>query len=91
MPYVQSERSILYSLHRSACCRRLQAGRERELVPGLCVERHGLLEMMISCNAEEWELQNVVRCSSVCVCVSLRESLSVCACMEMALVTPFYS
>ena len=48
MPYVQSERSILYSLHRSACSRGLQAGRERELVPGLCVERCGLLETLLS-------------------------------------------
>ena len=46
--YVQSERSILYSLHQSACSRGLQAGRERELVPGLYVERRGLLEMLIS-------------------------------------------
>ena len=35
MPYVQSERSILYSLHRSACSRGLQARGERELVLGL--------------------------------------------------------
>jgi hypothetical protein len=62
VPYVQSERAILYSLHRGACSRGLQAGRERELVPGLCVERRGLLEMLISCNAEECELQSVVRC-----------------------------
>ena len=48
MPYVQSERAVLYSLHRSACSRGLQAGRERGLVPGLCVERRGLLEMLIS-------------------------------------------
>ena len=50
MPYVQSERAILYSFHRSACSRGLQAGRERGLVPGLCVERRGLLEMLISCS-----------------------------------------
>ena len=43
-------RSILYSLHRSAHSRGLQAGRERELVPGLCVEPRGLLEMLISSN-----------------------------------------
>jgi hypothetical protein len=47
VPYVKSERSILYSLHRSACSRGLQAGRERELVPGLCVEWCELLEMLI--------------------------------------------
>ena len=52
MPYVQSERAILYSLHRGACSRGLQAGRERELVPGLCVERRGLFEMLISCGEE---------------------------------------
>jgi hypothetical protein len=31
VPYIQSGRSILYSLHRSACSRGLQAGRERGL------------------------------------------------------------
>jgi len=38
----------LYSLHLGACSRSLQAGRERELVPGLCVQLRGLLEMLIS-------------------------------------------
>ena len=47
-----SESSILYSLHRNARSRGLQAGRERELVPGLCVERRGLLEMLISSSEE---------------------------------------
>ena len=45
---VQFERSILYSLHRSARSRGLQAGRERELVPGLYEERGELLEKLIS-------------------------------------------
>ena len=48
VPYVQSESSILYSLHRNARSRDLQAGRERELVLGLYVEPRGLLEMLIS-------------------------------------------
>ena len=47
MPYVQCEGAILYSLYRGACNRGLQARRERELVPGLYVERRGLLEMLI--------------------------------------------
>ena len=59
MPYVQAERSILYSLHRNAHSRGLQVGRERELVPGLCVERRGLLEMLISGDGEACVLQNV--------------------------------
>ena len=52
MPYVQSESSILYSLHRNARSRGLQAGRERELVLGLRVEWRGLLEMLISSRRE---------------------------------------
>jgi len=48
VPYVLSEKLILYSLHRNARSRGLQAGRERELVLGLYVERRGLLEMLIS-------------------------------------------
>ena len=52
MLYDQSERAILYSLHRGACSRGLQAERERVLVLGLCVEWHGLLEMLISCSEE---------------------------------------
>ena len=62
MPYVQSERAILYSLHRGACSRGLQAERERELVPGLCVEWHGLLEMLISCSEGACVLQGVACC-----------------------------
>jgi hypothetical protein len=81
VPYVQSERAILYFLHRGACSRGLQAERERELVPGLCVEWRGLLEMLISCGEEACALQSVVRCLHVCVCPPL----------EAALVTPFYS
>ena len=61
MPYVQSERLILYSLHRGACSRELQAGRERELVPDLCMERCGLLEMLISGSGEARVLQSVER------------------------------
>ena len=52
MPYVQSERLILYSLHRGAHSRGLQVGRERKLVPGLYVERRGLLETLISGSGE---------------------------------------
>jgi len=48
MPYVQSERVFLYSLHRSARSRRLQARRERELVLGLCVKQCGLLKTLLS-------------------------------------------
>ena len=48
MPYVQSERSILYSLHRSASSRGLQAQGERELVPGLGEVSCGLLETLLS-------------------------------------------
>ena len=61
MLYVQSERSILYSLYQNARSRGLQTGRERELVPGLCVERRGLLEMLISGNGEACALQSVER------------------------------
>ena len=48
MPYVQSERSILYSLHRSASSRGVQAQGERELVPGLGKVSCGLLETLLS-------------------------------------------
>ena len=48
MPYVQSERSILYSLHRSARSRGLQAQGERELIPGLGEVSCGLLETLLS-------------------------------------------
>ena len=48
MPYVQSERSILYSLHRSASSRGLQAQGERELIPGLSEVSCGLLETLLS-------------------------------------------
>ena len=61
MPYVQSERSILYSLHQNARSRGLQAGRERELILGLCVERRGLLEMLILGGGEACALQSVER------------------------------
>ena len=88
MPYVQSERAILYSLHRGACSRGLQAGRERELVPGLCVERRGLLEMLISRSEGACVLQNVARCLRVCVYLS---DVSMSPCLETASVTPFYS
>ena len=60
--HVQSERAILYSLHRDACSRGLQAERERELVLGLCVEWRELLEMSISCSEEACVLQSIVRC-----------------------------
>ena len=88
MPYVQSEIAILYSLHRGACSRGLQVGRERELVPGLCVEWRGLLEMLISCSEGAGVLQSVARCLRVCVYLS---DVSVSACLETAPVTPFYS
>ena len=48
MPYVQSERSIFYFLHRSASSRGLQAQGERELVPGLDEVSCGLLETLLS-------------------------------------------
>ena len=48
MPYVQSERSILYSLHRSASSRGLQAQGERELILGLGEVSCGLLETLLS-------------------------------------------
>ena len=83
MSYVQSERAILYSLHRGACSRGLQAGREREIVPGLYVEWCGLLEMLISGNVEECAYYRVLHVACTCVCVSM--------CLEAALVAPFYS
>ena len=61
MPYVQSKRLILYSLHRGARSRGLQAERERELALGLCVERCELLEMLISGSGEARVLQSVER------------------------------
>ena len=48
MPYVQSERYILYSLHRSASSRGLQAQGERELFLGLGEVSCGLLETLLS-------------------------------------------
>ena len=38
-PYVQFEKMFLYSLHRGARSRGLQARREREFIPGLCEGR----------------------------------------------------
>ena len=61
MPYVQSEGAILYSLHRGACSRGLQAGQERELAPGLYELQCGLLEMLISHSEGVCVLQSVVR------------------------------
>ena len=61
MPYVQSKGVILYSLHRGACNRGLQAGRERELAPGLYELQCVLLEMLISCSEGVYVLQSVVR------------------------------
>ena len=49
-PTSSCESAVLYSLHRGTCSRGLQAGQERELVPGLCVEWRRLLEMLISCS-----------------------------------------
>ena len=66
MPYIQSERAILYSLHRGAYSRGLQAEREGELVLGLCVEWRELLEMLISCSEGACVLQSVVRCLHLC-------------------------
>ena len=57
---VQSERAILYFLHRSVSSRGLQAGREREPVPGLGEEKCELLEMLISCSEGVCVLQSVV-------------------------------
>ena len=48
MPYVQSERSNLYSLHRSARSRGLQAKGERELVLGLGRVSRGPSETLLS-------------------------------------------
>ena len=59
MPYVQSERSNSYSLHRSARSRGLQAKGERELVPGLG---------RVSCRPLETLLSGG-RDVCVCVCV----------------------
>jgi len=61
VPYVQFEGAILYSLHRGACSRGLQAEQERELVLGICVVWRGLLEMLISCSEGVCVLQSVVR------------------------------
>ena len=80
MPYVQSERVILYSLHRGTCSRGLQAGRERELAPGLCELQCGLLEMLISYS------------EGVCVCYRvLCVACTGVSCLQAALDTPFYS
>ena len=75
MPYVQSERAILYSLHRGACSRGLQAGRERKLVPGLCVERRGLLEMLISRSEEECVTERCALLVRVRLCLYVYVSL----------------
>ena len=64
MPYVQSERSNLYSLHRSAHSRGLQAKGERQLVPGLGRASCGPSETLLSSG---W---------NVCVCVFGVPSLS---------------
>ena len=48
MPYVQSERSNLYSLHLSACSRGLQAKGEKELVLGLSRVSCGPSETLLS-------------------------------------------
>ena len=85
MPYVQSEGAILYSLHRGACSRGLQAGRERELAPGLCELQCGLLEMLISCSEGVCVLQSDVRGFHRCVLSDPISSLGA------APVTPFYS
>ena len=66
MPYVQSERSILYSLHRSASSRGLQAQGERELIPGLGEVSCGLLETLLSGG---WDV-------CVCVCYQVSSFLS---------------
>ena len=84
MPYVQSERAILYSLHRGAYSRGLQARRERELAPGLCELQCVLLEMLISRGEGACVLQSVVRGLHRCVCYLIRS-------LGAALVTPFYS
>ena len=84
MPYVQSERAILYSLHRSACSRGLQVGRERGLVPGLCVERRGLLEMLIS-RSEERVYYRVLLVACACVYLS---DVSVSVCVRSSGVSP---
>ena len=69
MPYVQSGRAISYSLHQGARSRGLQAGRERELVLGLCVEQRGLLETLISCS-EEHACYRVLLVACMCVYLS---------------------
>ena len=66
MPYVQSERSILYSLHRSARSRGLQARGERELIPGLGKVSCGPLEALLSGG---WDVR-------VCVCYKVFFSVS---------------
>ena len=93
MPYVQSERAILYSLHRGACSRGLQAGQEREFVPGVRVERRGLLEMLISHGEGACVLQSVALCLRMCVYLSdvSVSVLGVCSSLGVAPVTPFYS
>ena len=75
MPYVQSKRSILYSLHRSARSRGLQAKGERELVPGLGSVSCGPLETLL---LGGWD---------VCVCCNVLPGLS----PKTAQVLSFYS
>ena len=48
MPYVQSEKMFLYSLHRGARSRGLQAKGDRELVPGLGKVSCGPSETLLS-------------------------------------------
>ena len=62
MSYVQSERSILYSLHRSASSRGLQAQGERELILGLGEVSCELLEMLLlgGCDVYVCELPGVL-------------------------------
>ena len=86
MPYVQSERAILYSLHRGARSRGLQAGRERELVLGLCVERRGLLEALLSGSLGECVLQSVA-----CACVRAWFFRMFFRPLELSLVASFYN
>ena len=63
MPYVQSERSILYFLHRSARSRGLQAKGEKELVPGLSRVSCGPSETLLSGGCD------------VCVCYNVFPSV----------------
>ena len=77
----------MYFLHRCARSRGLQAGRERELVPSLCVERRGLLEMLISCNEGACVLQSVARCLRVCLSERCLHECVGCLCSFVPLET----